>query len=178
MARDDPTIYMRIPAELKQALERAAEENRRSMTAEVVARLEETFAKASAGRRRTGPPTIGAERLGMTSLPEAIQGSGTMLGSAQKWLRIRALERKNSAAQAEIATCGAAIKRLRIDEAAALTQDDKAAIREAFWQQQSRMYDLQGVLANIAAELDQLYEDVSVDAPGAGSLGSIDVSDD
>ncbi|WP_424297636.1 Arc family DNA-binding protein [Diaphorobacter nitroreducens] len=34
---------MRIPAELKEKLDAAAEENRRSMTAEVVARLQATF---------------------------------------------------------------------------------------------------------------------------------------
>ncbi|WP_047217770.1 Arc family DNA-binding protein [Delftia lacustris] len=44
MARDDPTIYMRIPQELKDLLDAASEENRRSMTAEVVARLQQTFA--------------------------------------------------------------------------------------------------------------------------------------
>ena len=44
MARDDPTIYMRIPQELKDLLDAASEENRRSMTAEVVSRLQQTFA--------------------------------------------------------------------------------------------------------------------------------------
>lgn len=44
MARQDPTIYMRIPQELKEHLDRAAEENRRSLTAEVVSRLQESFA--------------------------------------------------------------------------------------------------------------------------------------
>ncbi|UUC92462.1 Arc family DNA-binding protein [Comamonas sp. C11] len=39
MARTDPTIYMRIPQELKDALDAAAAENKRSLTAEVVARL-------------------------------------------------------------------------------------------------------------------------------------------
>jgi hypothetical protein len=43
MARTDPTIYMRLPEELKEALDKAAVENRRSLTAEVVARLEQTF---------------------------------------------------------------------------------------------------------------------------------------
>lgn len=43
MARNDPTIYMRIPQELKDQLDQAAEENRRSLTAEVVARLKATF---------------------------------------------------------------------------------------------------------------------------------------
>lgn len=43
MARNDPTIYMRIPQELKDKLDAASIENRRSLTAEVVARLEATF---------------------------------------------------------------------------------------------------------------------------------------
>lgn len=43
MARDDPTIYMRIPADLKDQLDAAASSNRRSLTAEVVARLQASF---------------------------------------------------------------------------------------------------------------------------------------
>lgn len=43
MARNDPTIYMRIPQTLKDALDAAALENKRSLTAEVVARLEASF---------------------------------------------------------------------------------------------------------------------------------------
>lgn len=42
MARNDPTIYMRIPQSLKDALDAAAAENKRSLTAEVVARLEQS----------------------------------------------------------------------------------------------------------------------------------------
>lgn len=43
MARDDPTIYMRLPADLKARLDAAAHENRRSVTAEVTARLQASF---------------------------------------------------------------------------------------------------------------------------------------
>lgn len=43
MARNDPTIYMRIPQELKEKLDAASSESRRSLTAEVVARLQATF---------------------------------------------------------------------------------------------------------------------------------------
>lgn len=43
MARSDPTVYMKIPPDLKAALDAASEENRRSLTAEVVARLQATF---------------------------------------------------------------------------------------------------------------------------------------
>ncbi len=43
MASDDPTIYMRIPQELKHSLDKAAFVNRRSLTAEVVARLQSSL---------------------------------------------------------------------------------------------------------------------------------------
>lgn len=43
MARTDPTIYMRLPAELKAQLEREAFANRRSIAAEVAIRLTRSF---------------------------------------------------------------------------------------------------------------------------------------
>ncbi|CAG4919204.1 Arc family DNA-binding protein [Paraburkholderia saeva] len=43
MARDEPQVNLRIPADLKDRIDKAAEKNKRSMTAEVVARLEESF---------------------------------------------------------------------------------------------------------------------------------------
>ena len=43
MARTDPTIYLRIPPELKTQLDSAASANRSSLTAEVVRRLEASF---------------------------------------------------------------------------------------------------------------------------------------
>ncbi|MBJ9925928.1 MULTISPECIES: Arc family DNA-binding protein [Burkholderia] len=43
MARDDPQINLRIPLELKERLDAASTQKRRSLTAEVVARLEASF---------------------------------------------------------------------------------------------------------------------------------------
>jgi hypothetical protein len=43
MARDEPQVNLRIPANLKDLLEEASAQNKRSLTAEVVARLEESF---------------------------------------------------------------------------------------------------------------------------------------
>jgi|GEM_PF-1183348 len=43
MSRSDPQVNFRIPAELKARLEAAAAINKRSITAELVDRLEETF---------------------------------------------------------------------------------------------------------------------------------------
>lgn len=42
MARNDPQINIRIPEELKAQLDKFAKENRRSLTAEIVARLEQS----------------------------------------------------------------------------------------------------------------------------------------
>lgn len=52
MARDEPQINLRIPSALKERLEQASAQSKRSLTAEVVARLEESFAL---DRGATGP---------------------------------------------------------------------------------------------------------------------------
>lgn len=62
MAREDPHFRLRIPETLRQQVQRAADLQRRSMTAEIVARLERTFAMDAANediyRRLSGgePP--------------------------------------------------------------------------------------------------------------------------
>lgn len=43
MARTDPQVNFRIPAELKDKLDSAAKENGRTITAELILRLEMTF---------------------------------------------------------------------------------------------------------------------------------------
>lgn len=43
MSRTDPQFNLRIPAELKRRVEDAAQQNKRSATAEIIARLEESF---------------------------------------------------------------------------------------------------------------------------------------
>ncbi|SFC84748.1 Arc-like DNA binding domain-containing protein [Pseudomonas citronellolis] len=43
MSRIDPQFNLRIPADLKSRVEEAAKLNKRSATAEIIARLEETF---------------------------------------------------------------------------------------------------------------------------------------
>lgn len=43
MARDDPYFRLRIPEDLKARVQKAAEANKRSMTAEIIARLDESF---------------------------------------------------------------------------------------------------------------------------------------
>ncbi len=48
MAREDLHFRLRIPEALKQKIEEASRKNRRSMTAEIVQRLETTFETAEA----------------------------------------------------------------------------------------------------------------------------------
>ena len=43
MARNDPQVNFRIPSELKAKLDQAAQENGRTLTAELILRLEMTF---------------------------------------------------------------------------------------------------------------------------------------
>lgn len=50
MAREDLHFRLRIPEDLKAKIEVAAAENRRSMTAEIVARLTESFGRDEGGR--------------------------------------------------------------------------------------------------------------------------------
>lgn len=43
MARDDPQLKIRLPGDLKERIETAASDNNRTMNAEIVARLQESF---------------------------------------------------------------------------------------------------------------------------------------
>jgi len=46
MSREDPHFRLRFPNDLREKVEAAARENKRSMTAEIIARLEASFAPA------------------------------------------------------------------------------------------------------------------------------------
>ncbi|MDE3789603.1 Arc family DNA-binding protein [Sinorhizobium meliloti] len=45
MARQDPHFRLRLPEDLKSRIEDAATRNRRTMTSEIIARLESTFSR-------------------------------------------------------------------------------------------------------------------------------------
>lgn len=47
MARTDPQVNFRMPAELKEKLQQAADQNNRTLSQEVVIRLEQTFRQTS-----------------------------------------------------------------------------------------------------------------------------------
>ena len=48
MARSDSQTYIRLPEDLKRQLDEAASQNRRSLTAEIIARLERSFSDGPA----------------------------------------------------------------------------------------------------------------------------------
>ncbi|WFQ80477.1 Arc family DNA-binding protein [Xenorhabdus sp. SF857] len=54
MSREDAQMKIRLPAELKEQLEKAAVENKRSMNAEVLQRLSESFEKTQWNRESSG----------------------------------------------------------------------------------------------------------------------------
>jgi len=64
MARDEPQINLRIPAALKERLDKVSERNKRSLTAEVVARLEESFSGAAAAPIDEHTLDLFAEKVG------------------------------------------------------------------------------------------------------------------
>lgn len=62
MTREDPQMKLRLPAELKDRLAAAADDNSRSLNAEVVLRLEESFSAPKSSRKAIAldEPTIDA----------------------------------------------------------------------------------------------------------------------
>lgn len=49
MRKDDPQINLRIPPGLKERIQQEAKKNRRTQTAEIIARLQESFEEKKAG---------------------------------------------------------------------------------------------------------------------------------
>lgn len=74
MARDDPQFRIRLPAELKARVERAAENNHRSLNAEIVAVLEKAFPSSV----RPEDLTLGELRQEITALIKGINDPKTL----------------------------------------------------------------------------------------------------
>jgi hypothetical protein len=58
MSREDPQVNIRLPAELKDALAKEARENNRSVTAEIVYRLAESFKDVGALTQQIDKPLL------------------------------------------------------------------------------------------------------------------------
>lgn len=101
MAREDPQINIRLPANLKERLEERAERNNRSTTAEIVARLEQSFL----GPKHPPSITIRLEALPFGT-PAIDVSVGTFFSDLSKTLKesvesIRAAERLERQAERE-----------------------------------------------------------------------------
>lgn len=84
MARNDPQINLRIPQELKDALDAASIENKRSLTSEVVTRLEESIAPNST---KQGSDQEEAQQMRAAQLSIAYAGL-TLAKMAAKFLQL------------------------------------------------------------------------------------------
>lgn len=101
MAREDPQINIRLPANLKERLEERAERNNRSTTAEIVARLEQSFL----GPKHPPSITIRLEALPFGT-PAVGVSVGTFFSDLSRTLKesvesIRAAERLERQAERE-----------------------------------------------------------------------------
>lgn len=88
MAREDLHFRLRIPEELKAKVEQSASDNHRSMTAEIVARLEDSFASAQNVRSDDGTKN---EKLFFQKLDELNQ-SMRQTSHAFKFILVEILE--------------------------------------------------------------------------------------
>lgn len=92
MARTDRQINLRIPAELKDALDAQAERNKRSLTAEVVARLEASLEPQPASWAKTFPFAAAAAKgfspLGADEL-QAAQAEGQAMQERLRVMELR-----------------------------------------------------------------------------------------
>lgn len=66
MARNDPQVNFRIPAELKEKLEESAKESGRSITSELVLRLEQSFATEEQARPLIAADAGWLEEIGVS----------------------------------------------------------------------------------------------------------------
>lgn len=147
MARNDPQINLRLPQALKDALDAASIENKRSLTAEVVARLESTFAVPNFP---VAPVATMAENLSQTVLElQSLQQLGTLNYELQRATHnLDAAQKKFSAAWNVLQQ--------------ALASGDKAAQKSAKeectrWQSSSN--DLKAAIAEIEQQIGRAHLD-------------------
>lgn len=109
MARNDPQVNLRVPAELKRRLDDAARDNRRSLTAEVVARLEASFA----GSESAYDPATSASGL-VTRAIEHVCDQPQIVSREEARARLEQLQLNEQQRQAVAAVLVAAIEALGI----------------------------------------------------------------
>jgi hypothetical protein len=73
MSREDPQFKLRMTEDLKARIEDAAKANNRSMNAEIIARLEASFAEAAKGGKGNPPPIEETLMLQQAELVEKVK---------------------------------------------------------------------------------------------------------
>lgn len=146
MARNDPTIYMRIPQSLKDALDAAALENKRSLTAEVVARLEQTF-KEGANSTTTTAGTSFAQPMVLSAFSERIRLQ----------LAIASLKSQARISSSKLNKVQAAIREIEANLAKAEAEEDSQKARML----ESRLADEINWLREIEIEFISTNEEIA-----------------
>lgn len=77
MARSDPQLNFRIPSELRDKLEAAAKENNRSLTGELIARLEQSLDPTAATK-------LSAEQVAEIALQKFLDRQGVLQRQAER----------------------------------------------------------------------------------------------
>lgn len=167
MARTEPQINLRIPAELKDQLDQAAAENKRSLTAEVVARLEQTFL-APAKLDTSGEATM-AVVLRLAALEQQL-ASRTREETFERLKHMRqglamqvTIERDRVERERE------RLERMEVDAEAADDRGDRAAakrLRTKLREDRKFLRQMEETLETIRDELREVER--SIDAFGIG----------
>lgn len=142
MSTDDVQTNLRMPAHLKDRLQEAAKISGRTMTAEVVHRLEASFARAPSMRR-----------------PET---------SSEDWERMRVLRNKATSMAAERIE----LQRVKISMEETAPRDQFNQVQEParamLWDVTARLYELENEIRRNDREMDVLYDQLAGVAPGIG----------
>ena len=112
MSRTDPQFKLRVPLELKEQIEKAAEENHRSMNAEIVARLQSTFEEHSLYGHKLPSELLALGASDLDELVDSVNGAIHTLLRAGEVLHVA----RNQAEAVERAEDKAAEQRGRTDE--------------------------------------------------------------
>ncbi len=103
-------------------------------------------------------------------LQESLSSKGMAPEIQDRWARIRSLERRKNVLLMNIAQHQAMALHLtdRIAEAMASgNKDEQRSLQMERNSSRSEIYRYEGEMFNIAKEIDDLYEQVSTDAPGS-----------
>lgn len=165
-SRTADQFVVRLPDGMRDRIAQAAKANNRSMNAEIVARLRTSFEPSPALTARESP------RLGSGWPSDLAEGGATraeMSASAAVWMQIRALERKRSLLEAQVALHREAIEKAHqaYRDADPAQADLKARLWDAVAAAEQPVEAAHAELRALGTRLNDLYDAVGGAAPGS-----------